>query len=233
MRLAVISDIHSNLEALTAVLAEADARGAAKIYCLGDVVGYGADPEGCVDLVRLHCAGTVLGNHDQATVDESFEYHLPRPGMMAVRHNRERLSEEQLDFLAALPLLIEEDGCTFVHATPEEPAAWHRIGPFELTRRQFKHFQTDVCFVGHTHVPGLVSDRIGTVQMRRGNRYLINVGSVGRPRDGDARACLVLFDTEAFTWDLVRVRYDAEAAAEKILQAGLPEALADGLLIGR
>ena len=233
MRLVVISDIHSNLEALTAVLAEAEARGAEKIYCLGDLVGYGADPEACVDLVRLRCAGTVLGNHDQAAVDETFEYHLPKPGMIAVRHNRKRLSAEQLDYLAALPLLIEADGCTFVHATPEDPAAWQRIGPFLLTRRQFKHFETDVCFVGHTHVPGLVSDRIGTIRMRRGNRYLINVGSVGRPRDGDARACLVLFDTDAFTWDLVRVRYDTERAAEKILQAGLPAVLANGLMMGR
>jgi diadenosine tetraphosphatase ApaH/serine/threonine PP2A family protein phosphatase len=186
-----------------------------------------------VDLVRRHCAGTVLGNHDLAVVDETFEYHLPRAGLLAVRHNRERLSEENFDFLAGLPLQIEADGCTFVHATPENPAAWQRIGAFSLTQRQFDHFHTDVCFIGHTHVPGLACDHIGTVRVRRGNRYLINAGSVGRPRDGDTRATFVVFDTEAFDWELVRVRYDVGRAAAKILEAGLPPVLADDLMKGQ
>ncbi len=233
MRLAVVSDIHSNLQALEAVFGEIEARGVDGVYCLGDVVGYGADPGPCLELVRERCAGVVKGNHDAAVVNLAEEWALPREGQTAARHNRTALSKDQLAYLAALPLRLEAEGCTFVHASPEDPGAWRRIGAFSVTRRQFDHFDTDLCFVGHTHVPGMLADRVGTFTLRRGRRYLINPGSVGQPRDGNPKASFGIVDTEAFTWDAVRVEYDVEKAAQRILKEGLPDVLAARLRVGR
>lgn len=230
MRIAVLSDIHSNLEALTAALEAIDARGVEQVVCLGDVVGYGADPSSCVELVRERCALTVLGNHDQAVAEG--DGYLPKEGRPAAKHNREQLSDDQLAWLAGLPLKAADGRATYVHATPEEPERWQRIGAFSTTHAQFRHFETDVCFIGHTHVPGLVADRIGVLAVRKGHRYLINVGSVGQPRDGDPRACFCVFDDDAFTSEIVRVPYDVDRAAGKIRSAGLPEVLAERLALG-
>ncbi len=232
MRLAIVSDIHSNLQAWEAVLEEIDGREIETIYCLGDVVGYGADPAPCVELVRERCAGVVMGNHDKAVVDKKTAGGLPREGKLAVKHNRKQLSAEQIEFLAGLPLRLEAEQCTFVHATPQDPEAWHRIGAFSVTQKQFEYFETDVCFIGHTHVPGLVADRVGTLALRRGHRYLINPGSVGQPRDGDPRASFVVFDPDAFTHEQVRVEYDVERAGTRIIKEGLPKILAERLKRG-
>lgn len=232
MRFAVLSDIHSNLEALTSVLDVIDERGIERVVCLGDVVGYGADPAACVDLVRARCAVTVLGNHDEAVALGNGEGYLPEDGRRAAMHNHDQLDDDQLEWLENLPLTASDEIATFVHATPEDPASWQRIGAFSTTHAQFSHFETPVCFIGHTHVPGLVADRIGILNVRRGHRYLINVGSVGQPRDGDPRACFAIFDDEAFSHEIVRVPYDVERAAQKIRRAGLPERLGGRLSLG-
>jgi diadenosine tetraphosphatase ApaH/serine/threonine PP2A family protein phosphatase len=232
LKLAIISDIHANLEALTAVLAVVDSRPVDALYCLGDVVGYGADAAPCVNLVRERCAATVLGNHDEAVALERGVKVLPRDARKAAAHNRAQLTEAQRAFLAGLPLTVEADGCTFVHATPEQPGAWQRLGSFLVAREQFRHFGTDVCFIGHSHMPAVMGNKLGAMQVRPGVRYLINVGSVGQPRDGDQRACVAFFDTDTFAYDLVRVPYDIEAAASKIANAGLPLRLAKRLYDG-
>lgn len=233
MRLAVISDIHSNLEALQAALDAIHARGVDAIYCLGDIVGYGADPEACVELVRTHCAGTVLGNHDAAVALEGDHLgYLPRDGQEAAMHNRDQLSDDHLAYLAGLPLTLVEAGCTFVHASPEEPAAWQRLDAPLAAQRQFQCFDTDVCFVGHTHIPGVMSNRLGVLRVRPGHRFLINPGSVGQPRDQNPRLGLAFYDTDAVTCDLVRLPYDVERAAAKIVAAGLPARLASRLRRG-
>ena len=229
MRLAVISDIHANLEALQAVFARIDADGVDAVYCLGDVVGYGADPVACLDMVRRRCEASVLGNHDAAVVRDDEMPYLPKDGQAAARAHREALDEEGLAYLAELPLTRTVDDCTFVHATPFEPHQWHRLGGYFHANVQFAHFSTAVCFVGHTHIPGLMADAIGVSQMKRGRRFIINVGSVGQPRDGDPRASFCFFDTEAFTHELVRVPYDVEHAARKIIDARLPKSLAKRL----
>ena len=232
MKLAILSDIHSNLEALTAVLAAVEHRGADALYCLGDIVGYGADAPACLELVRRHCAATVRGNHDEAVAIEKGLRTLPRDARKAAQHNARHLAEDQRAFLAALPLRLDAHGCTFVHASPADPAAWQRLDSFVLAQEQFAAFETDVCFVGHSHVPAVMGDRLGVVRVEQGHRYLINVGSVGQPRDGDPRACVGFFDTESFTYDLVRVPYAIEQAANKILEAGLPPRLAKRLFKG-
>ena len=187
MKLAILSDIHANLEALTAVLSVIEGRTVDAVYCLGDVVGYGADAAGCVNIVRERCAATVLGNHDEAVALERGLRVLPRDGRKAAAHNRAQLAEDQRAYLAGLPLALEAAGCTFVHATPGDPGGWHRLGSYLVAQEQFQHFETEVCFVGHSHVPAVMGNKLGAVRVRPGLRYLINVGSVGQPRDGDRR----------------------------------------------
>ncbi len=209
-----------------------DARGVDAIYCLGDIVGYGADPVPCVELVQARCAGVVLGNHDIAVATGEGIERLPRDGQAAALHNQKQLSQAQRDYLASLPLIIEEGPCTFVHATPREPETWARIGSFLVAKDQFAHFKTDFCFIGHTHLPSVMSNKIGVLRVRKGHRYLINVGSVGQPRDHDTRLGVGFFDTETVEYTFVREPYAIEQAAARILGEGLPKRLAKRLRKG-
>ncbi|HYE96800.1 MAG TPA: metallophosphoesterase family protein [Rubricoccaceae bacterium] len=233
MLVAVFSDAHANLEALTAVLTTAEARGAEALVCLGDVVGYGPDPAACVELLRARALPTVLGNHDVAVATGEGLNALPRDGHTAALLHRRLLTEEQRAWLGALPLRLNAYGAVYVHASPDEPAAWHRLDGFRAVRAQFAAFEGPLCFVGHSHRPAVVADRVGVLRVRPGHRFLVDVGSVGQPRDGDPRAAFALYDSAAFTCEIVRVPYDVEATAEKIRAAGLPHGLADRLRKGR
>ena len=233
MRLAILSDIHSNLEALQTALRAIDRIGVDAIYCLGDVVGYNADPVECIHLVQDRCQGVVLGNHDLAVARDEGTQNLPAAAQKAVRHNRERIPGELLDYLADLPDQIVEHDCTFVHATPDEPRAWKRLNTFPEAKKQFDHFDTSICFTGHTHVPSVVSNKLGVLQVRTGHRYLINTGSIGQPRDHNPKLSFALFDTDAVEYRNVRLDYDVETTARKIRAASdLPNTLADRLLRG-
>jgi predicted phosphodiesterase len=233
VRIAVVSDIHSNLEALERTLQAIDEATVDAIYCLGDVVGYNADPAPCVELVRTHCDGIVRGNHDAAVAKEEAIEALPPDGQKAARHNRSCLSDDQLDYLAGLPLTATVDNCTFVHATPDAPTAWKRLTTYPAAQDQFAHFDTDVCFIGHTHVPAVMADRLGVLQVRRGHRFLVNVGSVGQPRDQNDKLSFGLFDTDTFEYHNVRLSYDVEKAAGKIRETeALPNRLAHRLFEG-
>lgn len=233
VRIAVISDIHSNLEALQAVLHRIDQIGVDTIYCLGDIVGYNADPAACLETVRKRCDRVVLGNHDAAVAREMNVDVLPADGQAAVYHNRERLSDAQLTYLADLPTRLTVDSMTLVHATPDAPFEWRRLTTYPAAQRQFDHFETAVCFVGHTHVPAVMSDRLGVFTVRQGHRYLINVGSVGQPRDHNPKASFGVFDTDAFTYENIRLSYDVERAQQKIKAAtDLPNRLAERLAQG-
>lgn len=230
MRIAILSDIHSNLEALQRALDALDHAGADAVYCLGDVVGYNADPAACVDLVRDRCDGVIRGNHDAAMVSDEALDSLPDDGRAAARHNRRCLSAQQIDYLAARPLRLTVENCTFVHATPDRPSAWKRLTTYPAAQSQFGHFDTDVCFVGHTHVPAVMADTLGVLQVRPGHRYLINVGSVGQPRDQNPKLSMGLFDTDTFEYHNVRLSYDVDSAARKIRAAeALPSRLAQRL----
>lgn len=233
MKLAILSDIHANLEALEAVLAEVDERAPDAICCLGDIVGYGADPAPCLQLIRDRCDVVVQGNHDVAVGANRNVDALPRDGRTAAEYHREQLSEEQRTYLSELPLRTEAYGCTFVHATPKSPASWHRLTSFNRAQEQFDHFETDICFIGHTHIPAVLSNKLGVLRVRPGNRYLVNAGSVGQPRDHNPRACVGFLNTEAVDYELVRVPYDVERAADKIREAGLPDRLAERLQAGQ
>jgi len=233
VRIAILSDIHSNLEALDRALQALDEADVDAIYCLGDIVGYNADPARCVDLVRTHCTGVVRGNHDAAVAQEEAIGALPPDGQEAARHNRARLSTDQLTYLAELPLSITTENCTFVHATPDTPTAWKRLTTYPDAQTQFDYFDTEVCFIGHTHVPAVMADTLGVLQVRKGHRYLVNVGSVGQPRDQNPKLSMGLFDTDTFEYHNVRLSYDVDAAAQKIREAGdLPNRLANRLYEG-
>ncbi|MEM1271358.1 MAG: metallophosphoesterase family protein [Bacteroidota bacterium] len=233
MKLAIISDIHSNLTALERALKEIERRNVDGIYCLGDIVGYGAQPGPCVDLVREHCTATVMGNHDEAIALNRGVEALPRSGQTAAAHNREKLTDEQIDFLANLPLKLEVGNMTLVHATPQEPGAWVHVDGFHIVRNQFNHFTTDVCFVGHTHIPAIMADKLGTFKVKPGNRYIVNVGSIGQPRDHNTQLAFGIFDDETMSYELVRVPYDVERAVASIQEAGLPKDLWQRLYRGR
>ncbi len=240
--IAVISDIHANLEALEAVLADAKSQGVRRMICLGDVVGYGADPNRCVDLVRENAAITVLGNHDAAILDERGAENFNHVARAAIIWTREQLTESSLEFLRALPVDHVEAGARFVHSSPNSPLDWNYVLTESDARAAFDSFEESICFIGHSHVPARVLlDSDGTIavvsapefSVPETGRALVNVGSVGQPRDGDWRASYALFDESAKRVVARRVEYDADAAAAKILAAELPEVLARRLAIGR
>ncbi len=240
--IAVISDIHGNLEALEAVLVDARKEGATDVICLGDIVGYGADPNRCVELVRESSAAVVLGNHDAAALDPAEADEFNPLARDAILWTRRTLSPANLEMLRSLPMAHVRDEIRYVHASPEAPETWPYVLNVADAQFAFSAFSEAVCFIGHTHVPtwmvledGMVIDMIVAEQleMRGEGRALINVGSVGQPRDGDWRASYVLFDREQRRVVARRVEYALEAATAKILAAGLPEELAHRLSFGR
>lgn len=240
MRYAILSDIHGNLEALQAVLADAAARSDA-LLCLGGIIGYGADPEPCVDLVGERALAIVSGNHEHAVVGRLEPGWLNRWARAAAEWTRERLDDDHRAYLGRLPLTAEVGDAWLVHASPVQPDAWDYLVTAQDSVAAFGAFRTRWCFVGHTHVPGAWSlgssgpahrPEARTVDVEPGRRYLVNVGSVGQPRDGDPRAAYAIWDVEAGRVQIRRVAYDVAVARAKILAAGLPRVLADRLASG-
>jgi len=244
---AIISDIHSNLEALRAVLE--DARECDHILCIGDLVGYGANPNESVDLIAEHCtpianAGlpVVMGNHDYAAVTGDTERFNPA-AIAATRWTQCELSRKHAKFLKSLRYDFVLGEMLFVHGSPFEPEKWNYVLKMESARSAFLSFPegTKACFIGHSHRQMFLSqdsaDRItalegAAVTLESDKHYLINVGSVGQPRDNDPRACYATYNTEASVVQLHRVEYDVEKAARAILAADLPEQLAKRLFEG-
>jgi predicted phosphodiesterase len=232
MRIAVISDVHSNLQALQIVLDYIASLRVDEVYCLGDIVGYGANPNECMDLVRTYATHVVRGNHDQAMFDPALLETFSKPGRIASDWNRRQLQKEHLDYLASLPLKIETPCCTLVHASPAEPAAWEYVATLDLAERQFSTFSTKLCFIGHTHQPIVCGADLETFEFRPGMRFLINVGSVGQPRDHNPLASFGYLDTEKWEYRNYRLDYDVEKAARAIKAVGLPRFLGKRLSVG-
>jgi len=232
MKIAFISDIHSNLQALTAALADADSRGIDQIYCLGDIVGYGGSPNECVDLVRQRASAVVLGNHDLAGLNPSEGDYFTKPGRIAAEWTNKTLTEENRKFLSALPYTLEVEPCTLAHASPKDPTTWQYVSSIDAARAQFAHFTTKLCFIGHTHVPVVCGEDLTTFKFKKERRFLINPGSVGQPRDGNPKLSYGILDTDAWSYENVRVAYDFRAAADVILANGLPVVLAKRLSQG-
>jgi diadenosine tetraphosphatase ApaH/serine/threonine PP2A family protein phosphatase len=232
MRTAIISDIHGNLEALDAVLASIGSERVDRIICLGDIVGYGADPGPCIERVRASSTITVLGNHDAAAVDLSMAERFSSHAASAIVWTRSHMTGEHLQYLRGLPLVHTEPDRIYVHASPQEPSMWNYIFDPIDAREALTAFERGACFIGHTHTPALFRDRKATGPLRREERAIINVGSVGQPRDGLPESSYGIFDDDTWTYRNIRVPYDIETAAKKIRESGLPARLADRLFVG-
>lgn len=241
MRYAILSDIHGNLEALRAVLADAGDRADA-FLCLGDIVGYGADPGACIELVAERCQLVVGGNHEHAVAGRIDLNWFNPYARAAAEWTHDRLDDDQRAWLGSLPLVSEAGDATLVHASPAHPEEWEYLVSAEDGFAALGAFTTRLCFVGHSHLPGMwVQGSWGReheagavkVSIDPGCRYIINVGSVGQPRDHDPRAAYALWDVEGRTLAIQRVAYDLAAARAKIVAAGLPRFLADRLAEGR
>ncbi len=240
-QIAVLSDIHGNFHALTAVMKAIDERGLKNIICLGDVVGYGAMPNECVDLLRERNIPTLAGNHDHAAVgivDITFFNEIAK---RAVYWTRERLTEENAKWLKECPYTYAlPPEYYFVHASPSDPPAWSYVLTFGEARNCFDAFKERFCFIGHSHQPAIVEKNGKDLTCPEGYsvpinpecRYLINVGSVGQPRDRNPQACWVHVDLDANLIHFVRVPYEVEAAQAAILEQQLPEELAERLGYG-
>lgn len=232
MRYAIISDIHSNLEALTTALAHIDTIDIDRIVCLGDIVGYGADPAACLDLVRSRTEYVVMGNHDFAAVhvDAAGEFNEYAAG--AVAWTARQLSPADKAYLRTLPYRVSLDDLLFVHSTPDHPERMTYIRSPLDARSRAGAFTERVCFFGHSHHPGVFPLDHHTRVYDSEHRFMLNPGSVGQPRDSDARLAFGVLDTVAGTWDVVRLDYDIDTASRKIKDAGLGDFLALRLYIG-
>lgn len=232
MRLAIISDIHSNLEALTKALELIDRESVQEVVCLGDIVGYGANPNECVDLVRNRCSIVLRGNHDAAAVDPVNAESFTKNARIAAEWTRQQLTDDNKQFLERLPYTSTRDTILFVHASPYQPEAWFYVLSEEDLDVAFQSFTEQICFIGHSHFPGIFSEDGPAKAVNRGARFLVNVGSIGQPRDGNSKLSFGIFDTDIWNYRNVRSEYPIQLAAEKILKAGLPRALSDRLALG-
>jgi diadenosine tetraphosphatase ApaH/serine/threonine PP2A family protein phosphatase len=232
LRLAIISDIHSNLEALSSAFEVIDREGVDEVICLGDTVGYGANPNECLSIIRERCSIILLGNHDAAATDLSVANHFTTNAQLSAMWTFGALLEEHRIFLRGLSQTHPRGDILFSHASPFEPEEWHYvISDFDM-REAFHAFTERICFIGHSHIPVIFSERGKVPALSSSGRSIVNVGSVGQPRDGKPDLSFGLFDTDSWTYRNVRTQYDIKSAAEKIRTSGLPHALADRLFHG-
>jgi diadenosine tetraphosphatase ApaH/serine/threonine PP2A family protein phosphatase len=243
MRIGILSDIHSNLEALTEALSALERQRPDLVVCLGDVVGYGASVNECCALIRKVCEITLLGNHDAAVsgrMDYSFYYDAARH---ALDWTASRIDADHLEWLRSLPYAHRLPGVSFSHGNPVSPEAYEYVFAMEQARDLVPSYQalSDVSFIGHSHLckafavhaAGDVNEVVATrFGLRRGYKYVISVGSVGQPRDCDNRASFVMYDTDARVVEFHRVPYDIEGAAQKIFDADLALNFGKRLFLG-
>jgi len=240
MRFAIFSDIHANLEAFEAVMADARDNKCSDFVCLGDVVGYNANPHECVERVREMDCPIVKGNHDeQASLIESSR-DFNEMAEAAIQWTRDHLTEEDKQWLRDLKTQRQVRDFTIVHATLDGPEQWGYVFNNLDAAASFTYQHTTVCFFGHTHVPmafirdeGVQRQHIDKLRIDPSKKYFINVGSVGQPRDGDWDAAYCIYHMDSAVVEQRRIKYDLKTAQKKIIAAGLPRMLAERLALGR
>lgn len=240
MKYAVFGDIHANLEALEAVLAHAEDQGCSEYVCVGDIVGYAANPKECLNRVRDMECPVVKGNHDEEAILDTALDGLNPLARQAMEWTRDQLTEDDRDFLANLKLVRQVRDFTIVHATLDTPGSWTYVTNKFDAMASFSYQFTQLCFYGHTHTPKIYV-KGDTVEPREemetglemGRKYFVNVGSAGQPRDGDWRAAYAIYDVENQSVTIHRIEYDIQRAQDKIIDAGLPEMLAHRLSLGK
>jgi diadenosine tetraphosphatase ApaH/serine/threonine PP2A family protein phosphatase len=247
LRVAVISDVHSNLPALESVLGAVEEAGVDQVWCLGDLVGYGADPDACTALIRDRCEVCLVGNHDLAVLDAIDISAFSETAKTAVEWTREQVSEETTGFLAGLGPALDREGIGLFHASPRDPI-WEYVLSIDQAEAGLDATAQRIALIGHSHISlfftrpeggprrsyahGAQAGDGALLDIADGG-WLINPGSVGQPRDGDARAAWLELDVAEWTARFHRVPYDIDAAAASILAAGLPSSLAERLHVGR
>lgn len=244
MKYAIISDIHGNVEALQAVLNDIRKKKVDSIICLGDIVGYYPDPERCIDLVRKEVAHCVAGNHDYAAIGKIDTQNFTYYAYAAMEWTKQNISDRARDYLTSLPLTIELEDMFFTHSSPSNPQDWVYVFPDseETVFEAFKNLKYNINFIGHTHWPSIMiqeeNDRImlhseHSIAVLDSHFYLVNVGSVGQPRDFDSRSCYALYDADKREISIIRVEYDYRVTQKKIREKHLPNFLAERLEKGR
>lgn len=240
MKYAIISDIHANYDAFEVVLADIDKEGVDRVVCLGDVVGYGAQPRECIAALRERNILTIAGNHDYAAIGKTNINYFNAYAKEATLWTRRVCTDEDKSWLKSLSLVEYLDDFTMVHGTLYAPELFDYILTTYDAYLSLQLLETPVCFLGHSHVPinfvweEMISfnyDR--EIDLKPGVKMLVNVGSVGQPRDDNPRACYSIYDADKKHITIRRLEYDVEAAAKKIRDAGLPAALGERLKVGR
>jgi predicted phosphodiesterase len=240
---AVFSDIHSNLEALEAVLEDMDSRGALPHVCLGDLVGYGPNPKECLQRVRGLGCEILKGNHDEAILKPARVRHMNEVARHGLEFSISKLSQEQSEYLGQLPLVFTEERATYVHSSLDQPARWNYVNEEIDVRSHFENQRTRVTFCGHTHTPMVycledpeadieVLEGEGRIHLPSDRKILINVGSVGQPRDMCPDACYVVCDPKIRWVEFRRVPYDISKTRRKVARANLHEFIGLRLLLG-
>ncbi len=244
MRYGLFSDVHANTDAFRAVLESLKGERIDRYIFGGDIVGYGAEPKECIrllrDLIETEGCICVAGNHDYAVCHKSNHDRYTRYAREAVEWTRTKLDQAEMDFLAGLELVSATEHLTVVHASLDDPAQWSYILDIDDAYPNFKFFQQVICFTGHSHKPIVfkADDNVdwsldATFTLQPGAKYIVNIGSVGQPRDGNPRAAFAVYDTDSSTVEIKRVDYDIASAQKKIVDAGLPVWLAERLKIGK
>jgi len=230
MKYAVLSDIHANLEALTSVLEDARARGVKRFICLGDIVGYNANPSECIDIIRDLGCPVVMGNHDAYTVAEQIPEIVNGRARESLEWTRAHIRPDQHTWLAQLPMLRKVGPFEIVHASMHEPDGWNYVINAIEAILHFHFQETPLCFFGHTHHPMYFSTKVrkthkdyDRIELEEGIQYFVNVGSVGQPRGDDKRAQYAIYDSEEKVVEMCRVAYDVAFTCQKIRDTGLPE----------
>ncbi|MCK5557221.1 MAG: metallophosphoesterase family protein, partial [Candidatus Hydrogenedentes bacterium] len=242
VKIAVISDIHANFEALDRVLLEIAERNVDTIMCLGDIVGYNADPNPCVHTVKESGIPSLLGNHDAVACGLEEPWGFNAVALTAALWTRNQLTEENTVFIRELPdKQLLDSAFLAVHGAPSDRDMY--LFSMEDIRPEFDYLRqhgVSLCFFGHTHCQGIFSENgpcgpgeDGHFRLEESELFFVNPGSVGQPRDGDARAAFAIYDAEVRDVELIRVEYDKKTTADKISQAGLPLFLAERLMMGR
>jgi diadenosine tetraphosphatase ApaH/serine/threonine PP2A family protein phosphatase len=244
MRVAVVSDIHANRHAFEAVLADLDAAGADEVWCLGDLVGYGGEPNECVELARERADLCLAGNHDLAVTGALGIEEFSRGAAISARWTQTVIAEENLVFLQGLAAAGEDSGIGLYHGSPRDPV-WEYVLTVALAERCLDAAPQRVALIGHSHIALAFArpaegERVLAASAAPGDHadldegeWLVNPGSVGQPRDGDPRAAWLLLDTEAQRAEWRRTEYDVEGAQAAIRAAGLPGSLAERLGYGQ
>jgi len=241
MKYAILSDIHGNLEAYQAVLDDLKKEKDIKYFCVGDIVGYGADPNACIEITRRLNPTIVCGNHDWAAAGSISVTHFNLYAKKAALWTASVLDDRDKDYLKSLKLTYMDNDITLVHGALTHPECFEYIFDLHTAYRTMELTKTKVVFIGHTHFPAIYTLKGENIEYIAGSgttiseekKYLVNVGSIGQPRDGDWRASFCIWDRDEETIEIRRLEYDVEKAQKKILDAGLPKPLAYRLGEGR